>query len=35
MYAAQQSLAASALQDVMGVPAWKSLPSCAWAVLAH
>src|SRR6202042_2796908 len=27
MYAVQQPLAASALQDVMGVPAWKSLPS--------
>ena len=28
MYAVQQPLAASALGDVMGVPAWKSLPSC-------
>ena len=27
MYAVQQPLAASTLQDVMGVPAWKSLPT--------
>ncbi len=27
MYATQQPLAASALEDVMGVPAWKSLPT--------
>src|SRR5258708_26192723 len=27
MYATQQPLAASTLQDVMGVPSWKSLPS--------
>ncbi len=27
MYAVQQSLAVSAFEDVMGVPAWKSLPS--------
>jgi len=32
MYAVQQPLAASALQDVMGVPAWKSLPS--WFLVA-
>src|SRR5271163_4394374 len=32
MYAVQQPLAASALQDVMGVPAWKSLPS--WYLVA-
>ncbi|MBV8994464.1 MAG: alpha/beta hydrolase [Pseudonocardiales bacterium] len=33
MYAVQQPLAASALQDVMGVPAWKSLPS--WFLVAE
>ena len=27
MYAIQQALAVSAFEDVMGVPAWKSLPS--------
>jgi pimeloyl-ACP methyl ester carboxylesterase len=27
MYAVQQALALSAFEDVMGVPAWKSLPS--------
>jgi len=32
MHAVQQPLAASALQDVMGVPAWKSLP--AWYLVA-
>lgn len=32
MYAVQQPLAASTLQDVMGVPAWKSLP--AWNMVA-
>ena len=32
MYAVQQPLAASALGDVMGVPAWKSLPS--WYLVA-
>jgi pimeloyl-ACP methyl ester carboxylesterase len=32
MYAVQQALAASAFQDVMGVPAWKSLPS--WYMVA-
>jgi pimeloyl-ACP methyl ester carboxylesterase len=32
MYAVQQPLAASALQDVMGVPAWKALPS--WFLVA-
>jgi pimeloyl-ACP methyl ester carboxylesterase len=32
MYAVQQPLAASTLQDVMGVPAWKSLPS--WYLVA-
>ncbi len=32
MYAVQQPLAASAFQDVMGVPAWKSLPS--WYLVA-
>src|SRR2546427_6273240 len=32
MYAVQQPLAATALQDVMGVPAWKSLPS--WFMVA-
>jgi len=34
MHAVQQPLAASALQDVMGVPAWKSLPSW-YLVAAH
>ena len=32
MYAVQQALATSTLQDVMGVPAWKSLPS--WFLVA-
>ncbi len=32
MYAVQQPLSAGALQDVMGVPAWKSLPS--WYMVA-
>jgi len=32
MYAVQQPLAATALQDVMGVPAWKSHPS--WFLVA-
>ena len=32
MFAVQQALAASTLQDVMGVPAWKSLPS--WYLVA-
>ena len=32
MYAVQQALAASALGDVMGLPAWKSLPS--WYLVA-
>src|SRR5690349_10877382 len=32
MYAVQQPLAASALGDVMGVPAWRSLPS--WYLVA-
>ena len=32
MYAVQQPLAGSALTDVMGVPAWKSLPT--WYVVA-
>jgi pimeloyl-ACP methyl ester carboxylesterase len=32
MYAVQQPLAATALEDVMGVPAWKSLP--AWCLIA-
>ena len=32
MYAVQQPLATSALGDVMGVPAWKSLPS--WYLVA-
>jgi pimeloyl-ACP methyl ester carboxylesterase len=27
MHAVQQALAGSAFEDVMGVPAWKSLPS--------
>ena len=33
MYAVQQALAASTLQDVMGVPAWKSHPS--WFLVAE
>lgn len=33
MHAVQQPLAASALQDVMGVPAWTSLPS--WFLVAE
>jgi pimeloyl-ACP methyl ester carboxylesterase len=33
MYAAQQPLAATAFNDVMGVPAWKSLPS--WYMVAQ
>ncbi|MGZ4168834.1 MAG: alpha/beta fold hydrolase [Solirubrobacteraceae bacterium] len=32
MFAVQQPLAASALSDVMGVPAWRSLPS--WYMVA-
>jgi pimeloyl-ACP methyl ester carboxylesterase len=32
MYAVQQPLAATALEDVMGVPAWRSLPS--WYLVA-
>jgi pimeloyl-ACP methyl ester carboxylesterase len=32
MFAVQQALATSTLQDVMGVPAWKSLPS--WFLVA-
>src|SRR5215475_16140344 len=32
MYAVQQPLHTSALADVMGVPAWKSLPS--WSLVA-
>jgi pimeloyl-ACP methyl ester carboxylesterase len=32
MYAVQQALAASAFEDVMGVPGWKSLPS--WYLVA-
>ena len=32
MYAAQQPLATSALGEVMGVPAWKTLPS--WYLVA-
>ena len=32
MFAAQQPLTISALDDVMGVPAWKSLPS--WFLVA-
>jgi pimeloyl-ACP methyl ester carboxylesterase len=27
-YAVQQPLSATALEDVMGTPAWKSLPTC-------
>jgi hypothetical protein len=33
MYAVQQPLAGSALDEVMGVPAWKSLPS--WYLVAE
>src|SRR5258708_7349116 len=33
LYAVQQSLASSAFTDVMGVPAWKSLPS--WYLVAQ
>jgi pimeloyl-ACP methyl ester carboxylesterase len=33
MYAVQQALAASTLEDVMGVPAWKSHPS--WFLVAE
>jgi pimeloyl-ACP methyl ester carboxylesterase len=33
MYAVQQPVAASAFADVMGVPAWKSLPS--WFLVAE
>jgi pimeloyl-ACP methyl ester carboxylesterase len=33
MYAVQQALAASTLEDVMGVPAWKSYPS--WYLVAE
>jgi pimeloyl-ACP methyl ester carboxylesterase len=33
MYAAQQPLSATAFNDVMGVPAWKSLPS--WYMVAQ
>ena len=33
MYAVQQPLALSAFDDVMGVPAWKSLPS--WYLVAQ
>jgi pimeloyl-ACP methyl ester carboxylesterase len=33
MFAVQQPLATSALQDVMGVPAWKSYPS--WFMVAE
>ena len=33
MYAVQQPLALSAFQDVMGAPAWKSLPS--WYLVAQ
>jgi pimeloyl-ACP methyl ester carboxylesterase len=32
LYAVQQPLAAAAFNDVMGVPAWKSLPS--WYMVA-
>jgi len=32
MYAVQQPLAGSALHEVMGVPAWKSLPT--WYLVA-
>ena len=33
MYAVQQPLTMSAFEDVMGVPAWKSLPS--WYLVAQ
>ena len=33
MYAVQQALAGSAFNDVMGVPAWKSLPT--WYLVAN
>jgi pimeloyl-ACP methyl ester carboxylesterase len=33
MYAVQQALAASTLQDVMGIPAWKSCPT--WFMVAE
>ena len=33
MYAVQQPLASSAFTDVMGAPAWKSLPS--WYLVAQ
>jgi pimeloyl-ACP methyl ester carboxylesterase len=33
MYAVQQPLASTAFTDVMGVPAWKSLPS--WYLVAQ
>jgi pimeloyl-ACP methyl ester carboxylesterase len=33
MYAVQQPLAAAALEDVMGVPAWRALPS--WYLVAN
>jgi pimeloyl-ACP methyl ester carboxylesterase len=33
LYAVQQSIASSAFTDVMGVPAWKSLPS--WYLVAQ
>src|SRR5947209_14430842 len=33
MFAVQQALSATALQEVMGVPAWKSLPS--WYLFAR
>ena len=33
LYAVQQALASSAFTDVMGVPAWKSLPS--WYLVAQ
>jgi pimeloyl-ACP methyl ester carboxylesterase len=32
MFAVQQALSASTLEDVMGVPAWKSLPT--WFLVA-
>jgi pimeloyl-ACP methyl ester carboxylesterase len=32
MFAVQQALAASTLEDVMGVPAWESLPT--WFLVA-
>jgi pimeloyl-ACP methyl ester carboxylesterase len=33
MFAVQQPLAASTLEDVMGVPAWKSFPT--WFLVAE